>query len=385
MSVQSTVQGAVADAGHTPAADSLMRRHERATRGLARAYERQRRAALVIGVDCREIDGVIGEFLSGLDQPATSIRLRQPQENALAALAEINRSIGFDPKDLTLTDLQMVLTLFLEYQCRHRRRTVLCVERADEQSMWLIDCIARLMRSTESARIGQNLLVVLSGSSGLMDVLENPAFDDIRRAAEKPIRLGPLSIFETRALLRQLCAMSGMGEIQSLFDFEAVERLHSLAGGIPHLVTKLFRESVTLASESGMESATSKTVDTAAHQLRSAESLLARSDRAAAVVGHPADSPRRLQVRCPDEPPREVSLQPGRYMVGRAESSDIRLPSKTVSRRHALLISTRDSLQVLDLGSVNGVYADSDRVAEATVDAGTVLTLGDCKLEYLPD
>ncbi len=385
MSVQSPVQGAVAGADHTPAANSLLRRHGRVRSRLEKAYENHRRVALVIGVDSYEIDHVIGAFLGGLDERTTAVRLRQPQENALAALAEINRAIGFDPKDLTLTDLQQVLTLFLEYQSRHRQRTVLCVERADEQSMWLLDCIARLLRNTESSRIGQGLLVILSGSGRLVEALGNGAFDDIRRQAETPIRLGPLSIFETRAFLRQLSGNAGFGDIQGLFEFDAVERLHNLAGGTPHHVAKLFRECVLMVKEKGIASATSKTVVAAAQKLRADAAFDSRVKRPkpAVVSSAPATS-RRLEIRCPDEAPRELELRPGRYMVGRADSSDIRLSSQTVSRRHALLISTAESLQVLDLGSVNGVYANKDRVAEAVVEAGTVLTFGECTLEYLP-
>lgn len=386
MSVQSPVQGTIAGADPAPAANSLMRRHERARAGLERAFQRERRVALMIGADSREMDEVLGEFLAGLDKRATGVRLRQPQENALAALGEINRAIGFDPKDLTLTDLQMVLTMFLEYQCNHRRRTVLCVERADEQSMWLLDCFARLVRSTERSRIGRGLLVILSGSGRLIEVLGNTAFDELRKEAETPIRLGPLSIFETRAFLRQLSITEGFGDIQSLFDFDAVERLHSLAGGIPHHVEKLFRECATMVSKSDIGSATSRTVVAAARNLRADATFDARAARPTpAAVSRPAGKSRRLQIQCPDAQPRDVALPPGRYMIGRADTSDIQLSSKTVSRRHALLISTGESLQVLDLGSVNGVYADSNRVAEATVEPGTVLTLGDCKIRYAGD
>ena len=69
-------------------------------------------------------------------------------------------------------------------------------------------------------------------------------------------------------------------------------------------------------------------------------------------------------------------------MIGRAPTADIRLSSPTVSRRHALLIDTGDSVEVLDLGSVNGVRVDGQRVAESALEPGSVMTLGDCTIQY---
>ena len=70
-------------------------------------------------------------------------------------------------------------------------------------------------------------------------------------------------------------------------------------------------------------------------------------------------------------------------MVGRSGTADIQLPSPMVSRRHALLIDSGETIQVLDLGSTNGTFAGAGRVSEATLEPGTVLKLGDCEIEYL--
>lgn len=383
MSVQSSVQDTGTGVGLAPAATSLMRRHRVVKSKLERAFEQKRRIALMLGADHFELGQVIGSFVDGLDEPTTSVRLRHPQANALAAFGEINRAIGFDPKDLSLTDLQNVLTLFLEYQCNHHQRTVLCVEKADEQSMWLLDCIARLVKSTQLSQAGRGLLVVLSGASRLTEVLENAAFDVIRKEAGRPIRLGPLSIFETREFLRRMSATVGYGDIQSLFEFDAVERLHNLSGGIPHVVAKLFRECVAIVSKNDVSSATCDVVIAAARNLR-AESILDAKIAAPkpALVPSMPEPRRRLLIHCPEKSPRELFLKAGRFMIGRADTADIRLSSPTVSRRHALLIATGASIQVLDLGSVNGVYANNERIAETILEPGTVLRIGDCEIEY---
>jgi len=386
MSVEFSVQDAASGVGVAPAATSLMPRQQAAKSRLDTAFEQQRRMVLMLGADSFELGQVIGSFVDGLDERTTSVRIRHPQANALAAFAEINRAIGFDPKDLTLSDLQNVLTLFLEYQCNHHHRTVLCVEKADEQSMWLLDCISRLAKSTESSQIGRNLLVILSGAERLAGVLQNTAFDGIRKEAGPPIRLGPLSIFETRDFLCRMCAIIGYGEIQDLIEFDAIERLHNLSGGIPHVIAKLFRASVAIVTKSGVPFATCEIVSLAASKLR-ADSILDAGIAAPKPVLVPAvaESRRRLLIHCPDKPPQELALTSGRFLIGRSASADILLSSPTVSRRHALLINTAAMLRVRDLGSLNGVYAGTERIADVTMEPGTILRLGDCELEYRVD
>ena len=386
MSVEFSVQGAGNGVGVAPAASSLVRREQAAKSKLDTAFEQQRRIVLMLGADSFELGQVIGSFIDGLDERTTSVRIRHPQANAQAAFAEINRAIGFDPKDLTLSDLQNVLTLFLEYQCNHHHRTVLCVEKADQQSMWLLDCISRLAKSTESSQIGRSLLVILSGAERLTDVLQNTSFDAIRKEAGRPIRLGPLSIFETRDLLCRMCANLGYGDIQNLIEFDAVERLHNLSGGIPHVIAKLFRECVAILTKNGVPSATCEIVSAAASNLRADSILDAKiASPKPVLVPSVAESRRRLLIHSPDKPPQELALTSGRFLIGRSATADILLSSPTVSRRHALLISTGATIRVRDLGSVNGVYAGTERIAEVTMEPGTVLRLGDCELEYKVD
>ena len=383
MSTQQSTQDPFAADSIAPAASSLMRRHRVAHSKLSKAIDSQRSVTLMLGPDSFELSRLIGDFVGVLDERTTVVRLRQPQADALAAYAEINRAIGFDPKDLTLSDLQKVLTLFLEHQCKHGHRTIVSVEKADEQSMWLLDSIARLIKSTESSHIGSSLMVILSGSNRLSEVLKNSAFDVIRTKAGAPIRLAPFSIFESREFLRQMCSNAGFDEIQSIFDFDAIERLHSLSGGAPHILTKLFNECIEIVNRNGIRSASSKVAVRAARNLRT-ENAVGTEEPAAipTLVQTAIPAARRLLIRCPNLPHRELPLRPGRFMVGRSATTDICIPNASVSRRHVLLIDSGEQIQVLDLGSTNGTFVGAERISETTLASGTVLRLGTCEIEY---
>jgi len=382
MSIQQSAQDPFAAGSSEPAATSLMRRHRVAQAKLNKAVERQQPVTLMMGADSFELSRLIGIFVGGLDERTTVVRLCQPQADALAAYGEISRAIGFDPKDLTLSDLQKVLTLFLEHQCKHGHRTLVSVEKADEQSMWLLDAIARLVKSTESSQIGHSLMVILSGSNRLTEVLQNSAFSVIRQKAGVPIKLAPFSIFETREFLRQMCSNGGY-DIQGMFDFDAIERLHDLSGGTPHVLTKLFRECIAIVNDSGIGSASSKVAVKAARNLRTEYTGDLESAAAKPALVQKMSLPtRRLLIRCPNLPLKELPLRPGRFMVGRSCATDICLPNASVSRRHVLLIDSGEEVQVLDLGSTNGTFVGIERITETTLASGTVLKLGTCEIEY---
>lgn len=383
MSIPPTALSAAANVSPALAGASLMRRHRLAKSKLEIAFENQSPVTLMIGPDSFELSRVVGVFIRELDERTTAVRLRQPQDNALAALSEITRAIGFDPKDLSLADLQNVLTLYLEHQIKHGHRTVLCVEKADQQSMWLLDCIARLIEAHDPSQIGRSLMVVLTGANPLTDMMRNPALDLMRREAGRPISLAPMSIFETRDFIRQMSDSAGALDIQSMFEFDAVERLHRISGGIPSNVARLFRECVAIVDRNGASAATSEVVVKAARRLRAAVVVDPRDSRPRpTLVSQSVGTARRLLIRCPTQSQREFSLKPGRFMLGRSVTADIQLPSPSVSRRHGLIIDTGNAPQFLDLGSTNGTLAGSERVREVTLLPGTVLKLGDCEIEY---
>jgi len=63
-------------------------------------------------------------------------------------------------------------------------------------------------------------------------------------------------------------------------------------------------------------------------------------------------------------------------VVGRDPSCEIVLPDGSISRKHARLERRGDSWMVVDQGSANGTFIDSQRVAEATLRSGQELRFG---------
>lgn len=73
-----------------------------------------------------------------------------------------------------------------------------------------------------------------------------------------------------------------------------------------------------------------------------------------------------------------VPLTKTRVVVGRDVSCQIRVPKPEVSREHCEFLVAGDRVALRDLGSSNGSFVNGERVSEASLSAGDVVTIGPC-------
>jgi hypothetical protein len=88
--------------------------------------------------------------------------------------------------------------------------------------------------------------------------------------------------------------------------------------------------------------------------------------------------PLRLRLR-PDGPC--IELTQANALIGRLSAADIRLAAPDVSRRHCLLIFADGHWKVLDLGSLNGVFVNDERMHETTLYDGDRIRVGSATFE----
>ncbi|MCU1678566.1 MAG: domain containing protein [Frankiales bacterium] len=91
--------------------------------------------------------------------------------------------------------------------------------------------------------------------------------------------------------------------------------------------------------------------------------------KAAAAVAH-------LRVVSGPDAGKEFPLVRGTSIIGREASCEVRLTDSLVSRQHAR-INVTDTVEVIDLGSSNGVVVGGDVVARVAVRVGDVVQVGD--------
>ena len=94
-----------------------------------------------------------------------------------------------------------------------------------------------------------------------------------------------------------------------------------------------------------------------------------------------------LRIRMPDGQSREFAVEQAAIGAGRASDNELVLDDISVSRRHARLTFDGGQLTVEDLGSANGSFLGSQRLAPNTptlVPASQAARLGDVELRFVP-
>lgn len=77
-----------------------------------------------------------------------------------------------------------------------------------------------------------------------------------------------------------------------------------------------------------------------------------------------------------DDERKDFPLRPGKTLLGRQESCQLRIPTGDVSRKHCEIEVTDSTVKVRDLGSTNGTFVNGQRIGETTLKAGDRLGIG---------
>jgi predicted nucleic acid-binding Zn-ribbon protein len=109
-------------------------------------------------------------------------------------------------------------------------------------------------------------------------------------------------------------------------------------------------------------------------------------DRVATRVGKRAapdrDRVTRLLIGSVEGQELRFPLFKDRLTIGRTEQNDIQLKANYVSRRHAVVVTDRETTRVIDWGSKNGVFVNGERVTEHFLVNGDTVTIGTADFEY---
>ena len=75
-------------------------------------------------------------------------------------------------------------------------------------------------------------------------------------------------------------------------------------------------------------------------------------------------------------------LSPGRLVIGRSPKCGVQLDSRYVSRQHALLVVTTDTVAIVDLQSTNTTLVNGQVTASQQLEPGDLVAIGNFRLRY---
>jgi type II secretory pathway predicted ATPase ExeA len=360
------------------------------TEGQRNALDRLRLAfdaglplATLIGEGKAGASFVIGRFLdSKLADDIAVARIAQPCADATTGMREIIRAIGFQPKDMNIADLEKIFTMFLSYQRTHHRRTIICVEEAQDSGGWMLDKIRRLVELEAAGKYG--LMVILSGRPAFNRLLGEPPLYHIRAQTRERIYLAPLSEAESREYVQRRVEAASNRHVADVFDYHALSLMHELSAGVPDTLRDLCSTCLDLFDEEELKLVTPDIVQRAAEPLDGLPRAASCDADAGDVARKP--SPRataRLIASLNGEPLQEQILNRGHVLIGRDLMCDICVNHPTVSRYHALVVNSPRGVKVVDLGSTNGTLINGRKFRQYALLDKDKLSIGASEILFV--
>ena len=364
--------------GDNPTSTYLTDRDEHAVDRLQRAFNNDRALSVMIGEGPAACGFVISRFIAGLGEDVAVARIGEPCVDATEFMGNVIDGVGFDPKDMTLEDLEGIFMMFLSYQNSHNRRTVICVERAQENELWVLDKLRELVQ--QELETPRGLMIVLSGQSGLKKLLHKGPLSTVNNAAGKRILLSPFTLAESKKYIRQRLNTAGKVGIDQLFQYQAITRIHELSDGVPDDLAALVNRCLEAATAEGIDLVTPELVQRA-HEVNDDE------DWAAETINMQGFRPRRARLvyQLTGEEMLDMALRQGHTLIGRSTMCDVCIDSTTVSRRHALISYSASGAVLVDLNSTNGTYVNGRRIHRHELQPGETIEVGGTSIEYIVD
>lgn len=149
---------------------------------LMRSFSEGRPLTIMIGEGKAGASLLIGRFIASLEDDVTVVRLAEPS-NAIAGMRQIIRSVGFASKGRNLTELDDIFSMFLASQKTNRRRTIICIEEAQDNDPGMLDQLRRIIELGDKENYA--LAVILSGRPFLNEILKKAAAGCAGRSGQR--------------------------------------------------------------------------------------------------------------------------------------------------------------------------------------------------------
>lgn len=367
-----------------PSAAFLTQCHRNALDQLRSSFSAKRPLAILTGDGKMELRFVIRKFLSRLDSDVAVAIFSRPSSTDFEFMCELIAAVGFQPKDMSLSDLENIFSMFLSFQKGHNRRTIICIEEAQLSEWWLLDRIRALVETEQKEENG--LLLVLSGQTELDELLKNRPLSAVTAFADEAISLAPFTLPETREFIRRRAEAAVAANNGKRFHTHAIPLIHDLCAGIPDAIGTLVNHCFILAREQDVDPISKELVKRAYEGLRE-QSAVDDVDLEATTVNVTPIRQRgaRLIVKLTGNDVKEMILRQSRVLIGRNNLCDIRIDSNIVSRHHALISYSAEGATLIDLGSTNGTTVNGIAIKEHQLEPGDTIVVGDCRIEYVLD
>jgi type II secretory pathway predicted ATPase ExeA len=327
---------------------------------------------------------LIESFLAELPDDVVLAYISQTQLSPVEFLQTLLVEFGFKPFRKRKVELLAMLKDFMVEQYAAGKKILLVIDEAQNLSRKVLEEV-RLLSGLETQK-EKLLRIIIAGQPELSRKLDSPRLRQLTQRVRLRFHLGALSKRETHEYIAHRLNVAG-AKGRKIFEDAACDMVFRYTGGVPRLVNVLCDTAMLCAFAEERNVVDERLVKAAAEELQWVEfsERMKEQEPYPEITGEfaPVGSPvARIEVLFRDQLMTDMSLSPGRLIIGRTPDNDLQIRSKFISRHHAQIISDRDRSVIEDLNSTNGVFIKSTRVKRHELVDGDVIQLGEHKVLY---
>ena len=333
---------------------------------------------------------LIETFLSEIDRDVVVAQINQTQISAIEFLQSVLVQFGYTPFKMRKAELMATLNSFLIEQYAAGRKVLLIIDEAQNLSQRVLEEV-RLLSGVETTK-EKVLRIILAGQPELNQKLDAPELIQLAQRIRLRFHLTALTQQDMEGYIKHRLEVAG-AQGREIFSPETFDKIYRYTGGTPRLINTLCDTSMMACYGADRDVVTLADIDVALEELQWVE-FAARThnqmrprfekiEREVANTSAPVVA--RMVLTSEGQFLGELSLRPGRKILGRTADNDLQIDSRFVSRHHAQIITTEHACVVEDLNSTNGIYVKRRRVRRHSLNDGDVIQIGKHELTYVDE
>lgn len=317
---------------------------------------------------------LIRSFIDSLHEDCAVAVVDGKGLNTTNLLTSILRQFGYSLELSSNSELLGLLRVFALQQAAKHEAPLLIIENTHELNPSALRTLCELAELR--VQMGSAVKIVLVSDRSLNPIINAPALQPLARRIVHDFHLHPLTQDEAKTYLRDKLRAAGGDFPDFVFPDATCGELWKASGGWPGILDRLAllalaRAETLPVSVEDVEHPALPTGTWDEEELALAEREFATSPGAPQLVitnnGNVVD---------------DIIMQKPRLLIGRSDHNDIAIPSRFISRHHALLVRHGSSTFLMDLNSTNGTFVNAKRVSNYVLVHDDVITIGHHKIKF---
>ena len=300
--------------------------------------------------------------------------------NTTSLLESVLHQFGYVLDYSSPSELLAMLRVFTLQQAASGTSPLLIIENAHalNPSALRVVCELAALQVRRVSAIKSALKIVLVSDRSLHDIIAAPAMECIAKRLTHDFHLHPMTHDEAVQYVHAKLTAAGSLVPEFVFPTAVCSALWRASGGWPGILDRIAL--LALARAQTLPVSLDEIEHPALPNGTWDEKALSAAE-AAQESKNPA-SPPLLHVSHDGKKLKELTFHLRRMLIGRSEHNDIAIPSRFISRHHALLIRHDGFTLLMDLNSENGTFVNSKRISSHVLLNDDLITIGHHSIKF---